>query len=104
MFIAAIVIPFASGTGAAAKGLALDFVAPEDRADALSGIALIEKVGEYINLLIPFSRPHGSKRVSSSNLDDCDFWLCFCRLQRNRTRRVRFYRERSECTTCVMSQ
>ncbi|CAD6580355.1 MAG: hypothetical protein TREMPRED_002714 [Tremellales sp. Tagirdzhanova-0007] len=52
MFIAAIVIPFASGTGAAAKGLALDFVAPEDRADALSGIALIEKVAQISTIAI----------------------------------------------------
>ena len=52
MFVAAVVLPFASGTGAAAKGLALDFVGPEDRADALSGIALIEKVGEYMLLCL----------------------------------------------------
>ena len=64
MFIAAIVIPFASGTGAAAKGLALDFVAPEDRADALSGIALIERVGEFYSLLMPLSRSFGLKRFN----------------------------------------
>lgn len=54
MFLAAVVLPFASGTGAAAKGLALDVVAVEERSDALSGIALIEKVGEY----------QGSRQVS----------------------------------------
>lgn len=45
MYLAASILPFASGTGPAAKGVALDFVAPEDRSDALSGIALIEKLG-----------------------------------------------------------
>jgi len=53
MFAAAVTLPFASGTGAAAKGLALDFVGAEERADALSGIALIEKVGK--SRLIPLS-------------------------------------------------
>jgi len=48
-----VTLPFASGTGAAAKGLALDFVGAEERADALSGIALIEKVGK--SRLIPLS-------------------------------------------------
>ena len=45
MYLAAVVLPFASGTGAAAKGLALDFVPVEERSDALSGIALIENIG-----------------------------------------------------------
>jgi hypothetical protein len=48
MYLAATVLPFASGTGAAAKGVTLDFVAPEQRSDALSAIALIEKLGEYM--------------------------------------------------------
>lgn len=55
MFLAAVVLPFASGTGAAAKGLALDFVPPEERADALSGIALIEKIGRW-TLAMRFGR------------------------------------------------
>ena len=46
MYLAAVILPFASGTATAAKGLALDFVDPENRADALSGIALIESLGE----------------------------------------------------------
>jgi hypothetical protein len=48
LFVAAGVLPFASGTGAACKGVVLDFVDIEERADALSGIALIEKLGKFI--------------------------------------------------------
>ncbi|KAL7419924.1 hypothetical protein Q5752_005843 [Cryptotrichosporon argae] len=44
MYVAAAVLPFASGTGAACKGVALDFVSAAERADALSGIALVEKL------------------------------------------------------------
>ncbi|ORY30984.1 major facilitator superfamily domain-containing protein [Naematelia encephala] len=44
LYVAAAVLPFASGTGSAAKGVTLDFVPPDHRADALSGIALIEKL------------------------------------------------------------
>lgn len=38
-------LPFASGTGSACKGVVLDFVDSEERADALSAIALVEKIG-----------------------------------------------------------
>jgi len=38
-------LPFASGTGPAAKGVVLDLVGPEQRAEALGGIDLIEKFG-----------------------------------------------------------
>ncbi|EIW71307.1 hypothetical protein TREMEDRAFT_27990 [Tremella mesenterica DSM 1558] len=44
LFLAAAVLPFASGTGSAIKGVTLDFVAPEERSDALGAIALIEKL------------------------------------------------------------
>ncbi|ORY30171.1 major facilitator superfamily domain-containing protein [Naematelia encephala] len=44
LFIAAGILPFASGTGAAAKGVTLDFVTPELRADALGAISLVEKI------------------------------------------------------------
>jgi hypothetical protein len=42
LFIAAGVLPFASGTGAAAKGVTLDFCEASLRADALSAITLVE--------------------------------------------------------------
>jgi len=45
IFAAAAVLPFASGTGPAAKGVTLEFVPPDQRADALSAIALVEKIG-----------------------------------------------------------
>ncbi|KAK4686960.1 hypothetical protein P7C73_g3162, partial [Tremellales sp. Uapishka_1] len=44
IYLAAVALPFASGTGSACKGVVLDFVEPEDRSDALSGIALIERL------------------------------------------------------------
>ncbi len=47
MYLAAAILPFASGTGPACKGVALDFVGAEQRADALGAIALIEKLGEW---------------------------------------------------------
>ncbi|WWC67886.1 uncharacterized protein I206_101804 [Kwoniella pini CBS 10737] len=46
LYLAAGVLPFASATGAACKGVTLDFVEPHQRADALSAIALIEKVAQ----------------------------------------------------------
>ena len=46
MYVAATVLPFASGTGPAAKGVILDFVRQENRADALGAIALVEKLGQ----------------------------------------------------------
>lgn len=41
-------LPFASGTGSACKGVVLDFVDSGERADALSAIALVEKIGECL--------------------------------------------------------
>ena len=46
MYMAAVILPFASGTGSACKGVTLDFVGPEERADALGAIALVEKVAQ----------------------------------------------------------
>jgi len=46
MYLAAAILPFASGTGAACKGVTLDFVGPDQRADALSAIALVEKLAQ----------------------------------------------------------
>lgn len=48
MYFAAGVLPFASGTGPASKGVMLEFVQPEERPEALSAIALVEKLGESI--------------------------------------------------------
>lgn len=44
MYIVAIVIPFAAGTGSAAKGTMLQMCTPEQRTDALSAISLLEMV------------------------------------------------------------
>lgn len=51
LYVAAAVLPFSSGTAPAAKGVMLDIVDFEDRADALAGIALVEKIGESRELL-----------------------------------------------------
>lgn len=45
MFIIAVMLPLAAGTGSAAKGTILQMCAPEERADALSAISLVEMVG-----------------------------------------------------------
>ena len=44
MFVAAAILPFASGTAPAAKGVILDMVGPEQRALALPAIALVENL------------------------------------------------------------
>ncbi|WVR04573.1 hypothetical protein IAU60_001580 [Kwoniella sp. DSM 27419] len=46
LYLAAGVLPFASATGSACKGVTLDFVGPEERSDALGAIALVEKVAQ----------------------------------------------------------
>jgi hypothetical protein len=46
LYIAAAVLPFASGTGPACKGVVLDLVDASDRADALGAIALVEKLAQ----------------------------------------------------------
>jgi hypothetical protein len=57
IYIAAGVLPFASGTGSAVKGVVMDLVGGEEKADALSGIALVEKLGmsfsSSVHLAIP---------------------------------------------------
>ncbi|WWC87011.1 uncharacterized protein L201_001894 [Kwoniella dendrophila CBS 6074] len=50
LYLAAGVLPFASATGSATKGVTLDFVRPDQRADALSAIALIEKLAQVITI------------------------------------------------------
>jgi len=44
MYLIAVLLPFASGTGAAAKGTILQMCSANERADALSAITLIEMV------------------------------------------------------------
>ncbi|KAH8807836.1 hypothetical protein F5884DRAFT_790227 [Xylogone sp. PMI_703] len=44
MYLVASVLPFASGTGAAAKGTILQMCSPSERADALSAITLVEMI------------------------------------------------------------
>ncbi|WVW78540.1 hypothetical protein I302_100495 [Kwoniella bestiolae CBS 10118] len=46
LYLAAGVLPFASATGSACKGVTLDFVEDDQRADALGAIALIEKIAQ----------------------------------------------------------
>lgn len=44
MYIVALVLPFAAGTGAASKGTILQMLPSSDRTDALSGITLVENI------------------------------------------------------------
>ncbi len=50
MYAAAGILPFASGTGPASKGVTLEFVPPDERADALSAIALVEKLAQVTTI------------------------------------------------------
>ena len=45
MYVVAFVIPFAAGTGSAAKGTMLNMCPPDQRVDALSAISLVELAG-----------------------------------------------------------
>ncbi|SMQ53404.1 unnamed protein product [Zymoseptoria tritici ST99CH_1A5] len=45
MYLVAVLLPLAAGTGSAAKGTILQMCAPSERADALSAISLVEMVG-----------------------------------------------------------
>jgi MFS family permease len=44
MYVVALVLPFAAGTGAASKGTILQMLPSSDRVDALSGITLVENI------------------------------------------------------------
>jgi len=55
IYVAAGVLPFASGTGSAVKGVVMDLVDGEEKADALSGIALIEKLGMSYSFSLLFT-------------------------------------------------
>ena len=44
LYIVAAVLPFAAGTGSAAKGVMLQMCAPDEKVDALSAISLLESV------------------------------------------------------------
>jgi len=44
MYIVALILPFAAGTGAASKGTILQMLPSSDRTDALSGITLVENI------------------------------------------------------------
>lgn len=52
MYAAAAILPFASGTGPASKGVTLEFVPADERPAALSAIALVEKIGESLHVLV----------------------------------------------------
>ncbi|ODN85245.1 hypothetical protein L198_07568, partial [Cryptococcus wingfieldii CBS 7118] len=64
LYLAAGVLPFASATGSACKGVVMDLLVDTDqRADALSAIALVEKLGMYI----PFFRLHSNEDIANVN-------------------------------------
>lgn len=46
LYIAAAILPLASGTGSACRGVVMDMVEPAMRADSLGGIALVEKLAQ----------------------------------------------------------
>ncbi|KAL1406277.1 hypothetical protein Q8F55_007973 [Vanrija albida] len=50
VYAAAAVLPFASGTGSAAKGVVMELVPPDERSDALSAIALVERLAQVTTI------------------------------------------------------
>lgn len=50
LYLVAVILPFASGTGPAAKGTILQMCSPSQRADALSAISLVELVARLATL------------------------------------------------------
>jgi MFS family permease len=52
MYIVALVLPFAAGTGAASKGSILQMLPSSDRVDALSGITLVENIARLSTVAI----------------------------------------------------
>ncbi|RSH86522.1 uncharacterized protein EHS24_004787 [Apiotrichum porosum] len=50
MYAAAAILPFASGTGPASKGVTLEFVPADERPAALSAIALVEKIAQVTTI------------------------------------------------------
>lgn len=67
IYVVAIVIPFAAGTGSAAKGSMLQMCAPDQRVDALSAIALVDSIarlstvslfGLIFSAFAEIGRPH----------------------------------------------
>lgn len=49
-FPAAVLLPLASGTGSASKGVILEMVTPEERSDALASIALLERAATIASI------------------------------------------------------
>lgn len=56
MYLISVLLPFASGTGAAAKGTILQMCSPAERADALSAITLVEMIGNLLTSRSPSMR------------------------------------------------
>jgi MFS family permease len=52
MYIVALVLPFAAGTGAASKGTILQMLPSSDRVDALSGITLVENIARLSTVAV----------------------------------------------------
>lgn len=52
MYVVAVILPFAAGTGSAAKGTMLQMCAPEQKNDALSAISLVESAARLSTVSI----------------------------------------------------
>ncbi|KAH7074013.1 hypothetical protein BKA63DRAFT_534327 [Paraphoma chrysanthemicola] len=52
MYVVALVLPFAAGTGAASKGTILQMLPSSDRVDALSGITLVENIARLLTTAV----------------------------------------------------
>ncbi|KAI8943348.1 hypothetical protein NX059_001365 [Plenodomus lindquistii] len=52
MYIVAVLLPFAAGTGAASKGTILQMLPDSDRVDALSGLTLVENIARLSTIAV----------------------------------------------------
>jgi MFS family permease len=50
LYLLAVILPFASGTGPAAKGTILQMCSPSQRVDALSAISLVEQLAKLVTI------------------------------------------------------
>lgn len=66
MFLVASILPFASGTGSAAKGTILQMCSPSERADALSAISLVEMVARLATSKYTFRPEYFSNPMTNT--------------------------------------
>jgi hypothetical protein len=76
MYIVAVLLPLAAGTGSASKGSILQMIPNKDRVDALSGITLVENVARLSTSKCPTLKAYYTATQAKSN--SIGVWVCVC--------------------------